>query len=99
MAGQGTFGGGHAGADRGRVPAAAGLSGPGTPFTFRRERFQQMMSDLWQDCRYGARVLLRARGHAVLAIGTIAVAIGANTTIFTVVNGTLLAALPFPEAD
>ena len=54
--------------------------------------------DLWQDARYGVRVLLRARAQAALAIATIAVAIGANTTIFSVVNATMLAPLPFPDA-
>jgi len=54
---------------------------------------------IWQDCRYAARVLFRARAQAVLAICTIGIAIGANTTIFTVVNATLLAPLPFPDAD
>jgi putative ABC transport system permease protein len=65
----------------------------------RRVSFARTTTDLWQDCRYAVRVLIRARGQALLAIATIAVAIGANTTIFTVVNATLLASLPFPRAD
>ena len=56
------------------------------------------MSGLWQDCRYAIRVLVRARAQAALAVCTIGIAIGANTTIFTVVNATLLASLPFPDA-
>ena len=57
------------------------------------------ISTLVQDARYALRVLLRARGHALLAIATIGIAIGANTTIFTVVNATLLATLTFPHPE
>src|SRR5690348_2687067 len=52
-----------------------------------------------QDVRYGIRTFVRNPGFAILAVFTLAVAIGANTTMFTVVNGVLLEPLPYSEPD
>jgi putative ABC transport system permease protein len=57
------------------------------------------MTHLLSDLRYAVRVLLRAPGFSAVAILTLALAIGANTAIFSVVNGLLIRPLPYPEPE
>ena len=60
---------------------------------------RRSFESLLQDLRYGFRVLVRAPAFATIAILTLALGIGANTAIFSVVNGVLINPLPFQKPD
>jgi hypothetical protein len=65
----------------------------------RDERGIRFLEEVLQDLRYGARMMLKHRGFTVMAVFTLALGIGANTAIFSVLNALLWRSLPVKDPD
>ncbi len=66
---------------------------------YRLRRGLPLLDQLLRDLRFGVRQLLRAPGFAFTAISTLALGLGANVAVFSLVNGLLLRPLPVPHAE
>src|SRR5262245_20013484 len=66
---------------------------------YRHQRGLPMFENLWRDIRFSLRSMRRTPTLALAVIATVAIGVGANTTMFSVVNGVLIQPLPYPAPD
>jgi putative ABC transport system permease protein len=69
------------------------------PIVLGTNRRTNMIADVWQDLRFGARMLMKQKGITAIAVLSLALGIGANTALFSVVHAMLLKLLPVKEPE
>ena len=65
----------------------------------RQKRWQQLLADLWQDLRFGARTLLKDPGFTISVVVVLGLGLGAAITMASAINAIFVRQLPFPEPD
>ena len=88
------------GAEAARREALIKLGGvEQTKEIYRDQRSVPLLEEFFQDLRYGMRMLAKNPGFTAVAVLTLGLGIGANTAIFSLVNGVLLVSLPYPAPE